>query len=151
MGYSIRQIRPSRQTEDRQPPSTDDDKRQVVQRDFAGVVEIREPVWIDWRMVETCKDELDAVNLCINLSGHKDEWLCSQISIDKGHWSRMRKGVAHFPTAKRLDLQRLCGNWAPLQFEMLHGPSIRRVMEEIAPPSVAPRHPAASRGYLEHR
>ena len=39
------------------------------------------------------------------------------LGIDKGHFSRLRKGRGNFPSNKRLDLMALCGNRAPAQFE----------------------------------
>jgi transcriptional regulator with XRE-family HTH domain len=75
-------------------------------------------VFVDERIVRMCRDELDAVNLCIDLSRMSDETLCDRLGIDKGHWSRIRKGRAHFPTAKRIALMRLAGNWAPIQYEL---------------------------------
>lgn len=102
---------------DRQRTSTTDNQSQR-QRDCAGPGELREPVFIDEAIVQMCRDELDAVNLCIDLSRMSDETLCERLGIDKGHWSRMRKGRAHFPTAKRIALMQLAGNWAPLQYEL---------------------------------
>ena len=79
---------------------------------------VREPVFIDLALIRMCRDELDAVNLCIDLSRLADEVLCERLGIDKGHFSRIRKGRAHFPTKKRIELMWLCGNWAPIQYEM---------------------------------
>lgn len=84
---------------------------------FLSVVNPPEPV--DSAMVTTCRDELMALNRCIDLSGMADEAICAALSIDKGHWSRIRKGRGHFPTKKRLRLMELCGNLLPLQFEAL--------------------------------
>jgi hypothetical protein len=102
---------------DRQPESTEVQHPQP-ERDIAGVGPMADPVFIEDRIVAMCRDELDAINLCIDLSRMSDETLCSQLGIDKGHWSRMRKGRAHFPTAKRIALMRLAGNWAPIQYEL---------------------------------
>lgn len=88
------------------------------QRDCGGVGELAEPVFVDEQIVRMCRDELDAVNLCIDLSRMSDETLCERLGIDKGHWSRIRKGRAHFPTSKRIALMRLAGNWAPIQYEL---------------------------------
>lgn len=89
-----------------------------VQRDMGGVADVKAPVFIDLALIKACRDELDAINLCIDLSRLPDEVICERLGIDKGHFSRIRKGRAHFPTARRIQLQWLCGNWAPLQFEM---------------------------------
>jgi hypothetical protein len=103
---------------DSQPASTTDHQTQDQQRDCGGVAEFADPVFVEERIVQMCRDELDAVNLCIDMSRMSDETLCSRLGIDKGHWSRMRKGRAHFPTAKRIALMQLAGNWAPIQFEL---------------------------------
>jgi len=125
---------------DRQPRSTNGNDgqptrgndRQRGQRDFGGVAEMPEPVFIDMALVRMCKDELDAVNLCIDLSRMSDEALCGKLGIDKGHFSRMRKGRAHFPTAKRLALMWLAGNWAPIQYEIDRTPILDRLKQQMS-------------------
>lgn len=69
--------------------------------------------------VERCKNEIDAINLCINLSGLSDEAIYTELCIDKGHFSRLRKGRGNFPSTKRLELMAVCGNRAPAQYEAL--------------------------------
>lgn len=69
--------------------------------------------------VARCKNEIDAINLCINLSGLSDETIWDSLSIDKGHFSRLRKGRGNFPSNKRLALMSICGNRAPVQFEAM--------------------------------
>lgn len=125
---------------DRQPRSTELNEGQ---RDCVGPGPVREPVFIDWRVIRMCQDEMDAINLCIDLSRLKDEFIAAKLGIDKGHWSRIRKGMAHFPTAKRLDLMYLCGNWAPIQFEL----EKTRLMERLAAELRQQEHPAASMGW----
>src|SRR5205814_2173280 len=98
--------------------STIRNESQRGQRDCGGVGEMKEPVFIDLALVRMCRDELDAVNLCIDLSRMSDEALCAKLGIDKGHFSRIRKGRAHFPTSKRIELMWLAGNWPPLQYEL---------------------------------
>jgi hypothetical protein len=100
-------------------------------------------VFIDWRVIRMCQDEMDAVNLCIDLSRLKDEYIAAHLEIDKGHFSRIRKGMAHFPTAKRLALMYLCGNWAPIQYEL----EKTKLMERLANELSQNDHPAASRGW----
>lgn len=55
-----------------------------------------------------------AVILCITTSGLQETEVCLSLGIDAGHWTRMRKGEAHFPLNKLNDLMDLCGNEAPL-------------------------------------
>lgn len=101
-----------------QGQSTLHNDRQNGQRDCAGVSTFADPVFVDEGCLRTCRNELDAINVCIYQSRMSSETLCSTLGIDKGHWSRIRSGRAHFPTAKRLDLMRLAGNWAPIQYEL---------------------------------
>lgn len=70
-------------------------------------------------LLKTCDDELDAIRLCIQLSRFTHEFIGKELSIDKGHFSRIMSGTAGFPTTKRLALMRLCGNRAPLQYEAM--------------------------------
>ena len=70
-------------------------------------------------LVKKCRHGLDAIRLCVQLSGHTHEYLAEQLGIDKGHWSRIMQGKAWFPDTKRIDLMSLCGNRAPAQFDAL--------------------------------
>jgi hypothetical protein len=90
------------------------------QREMAFLTEARRAVDVPIEFVKACKDELAALNLCINLSNLSDETIREKLGIDKGHFSRMRKGRGNFPANKRLHLMALCGNRAPVQFEALH-------------------------------
>ncbi len=74
------------------------------------------PNTVDPDIVDRCTSALDSVRLCVHLSNYSHEHLCEALGIDKGHWSRMMQGRAHFPTNKLVDLQRLCGNTAPTQY-----------------------------------
>ena len=67
--------------------------------------------------IKACKDELAALNLCMNLSNLSDEAIRDTLGIDKGHFSRLRKGRGNFPAQKRIALMQLCGNRAPVQYE----------------------------------
>lgn len=55
-----------------------------------------------------------AIALCVQLSGLQDNEVYLSLSIDAGHWSRIKRGEAHFPVDKLGDLMDLCGNEAPL-------------------------------------
>ncbi len=88
---------------------------------------MRNPELVDEKLLRMCRDELDAVNLCIDMSRMSDETLCDRLGIDKGHFSRIRKGRAHFPTRKRLALMSLAGNYAPLQYELCRTPIIAQL------------------------
>lgn len=90
------------------------------QREMAFLTEARKAVDVPLEFVKACRDELAALNLCINLSNLSDETIREKLGIDKGHFSRMRKGRGNFPANKRLHLMALCGNRAPVQFEALH-------------------------------
>ena len=69
---------------------------------------------ISLEMVGRRKCFLSAINLCIELSGLDDKEIHLTLEIDAGQWSRIRKGDAHFPPNKLVQLMDLCGNEAPL-------------------------------------
>ncbi len=87
------------------------------QREMPLMAEMRRPEDVPAELVSHCKDELAALNLCMNLSNLSDEAIREALGIDKGHFSRLRKGRGNFPSNKRLDLMALCGNRAPAQYE----------------------------------
>ena len=76
----------------------------------------RPVVMADAHLVESCGDMLDAIILCIQLSRLSHEYVCEQLGIDKGHWSRMLSGRAHMNLKRVNRLMELCGNYAPLQW-----------------------------------
>lgn len=67
-------------------------------------------------MVQQQQSLLDAILLCIQASGKEAKSLYLDLSIDKGHWSRIMAGKAHFPIDELEDLMQLCGNDIPLQW-----------------------------------
>lgn len=87
------------------------------QREMPLLAAMRSPVDVPVEFIRACKDELHALNLCMNLSNLSDETIRDTLSIDKGHFSRLRKGRGNFPANKRIALMQLCGNRAPVQFE----------------------------------
>lgn len=88
-----------------------------MQREMPVMAEMRRPVDVPAEFVRACKDELAALNLCMNLSNLSDECIRDALGIDKGHFSRLRKGRGNFPANKRVALMELCGNRAPVQYE----------------------------------
>jgi len=81
------------------------------------LAEVRRPSDVPIAFVRACKSELEALNLCMNLSNLSDETIRESLGIDKGHFSRLRKGRGNFPPNKRVALMELCGNRAPVQYE----------------------------------
>lgn len=71
---------------------------------------------VDQAVIAAQSSMTSAINLCISISGLDDKEVCRTLSIDAGHWSRIRKGEAHFPIDKLDDLINLCGNEIPLQW-----------------------------------
>lgn len=69
-------------------------------------------------LLDKCKSRLDAIRLCVQLSGMSNQYLSEALRIDKGHFTRIMQGRAHFPDCKSLDLMQTCGNYAPMQFEV---------------------------------
>jgi len=90
------------------------------QREMPFLAEARKAVDVPIEFIRACPDELAALNLCMNLSNLSDETIRDKLGIDKGHFSRMRKGRGNFPANKRLQLMAICGNRAPVQFEAMH-------------------------------
>ena len=87
------------------------------QREIPCLSAMRSPKDVPIEFIRACKDELAALNLCMNLSNLSDETIRDALGIDKGHFSRLRKGRGNFPPNKRIALMELCGNRAPTQYE----------------------------------
>lgn len=91
-----------------------------MQREIAVLGEAHRLKDAPVELVKLCDDELDAIRLCIQLSRFTHDFIGKELSIDKGHFSRIMSGTAGFPTSKRLALMRLCGNRAPIQYEAMN-------------------------------
>ena len=88
-----------------------------IQRQIGPMLgEVRKPIPADEILVKQCQNFLDAIHLCVQLSRYKHYTIADKLGIDRGHWSRMMQGQAHFPTNKMHELMQLCGNYAPLQW-----------------------------------
>lgn len=57
-----------------------------------------------------------AINLCISASGLEAKEIYIPLKIDKGHWTRICQGNAHFPVDKLESLMLLCGNDVPMRW-----------------------------------
>lgn len=80
------------------------------------LAEMPKPHKVDDMYVAKCNDLLDAIHLCVHLSRLPHYALAERLGIDRGHWTRIMQGQAHFPTRKLGQLMQLCGNYAPMQF-----------------------------------
>jgi hypothetical protein len=87
------------------------------QREMPFLAAVTGPKEVPLEFIKACKSELDALNLCMNLSGFADEVIRDHLGIDKGHFSRIRKGRGNFPPNKRVAVMNFCGNVAPVQYE----------------------------------
>lgn len=88
-----------------------------MQREIPILSTTRKPVMAPSDLVSICHNRLDAIRLCVQLSGYSNETLCELLGIDRGHWTRMMQGRAYFPDTKSIDLMNVCGNLAPMQYE----------------------------------
>jgi hypothetical protein len=82
-----------------------------------AVGESREMKLADWGLVSKCQHRLDAIRLCVQLSGLSNAEVALRLLIDPGNFSRMMQGKSSFPDARSIKLMETCGNYAPLQFE----------------------------------
>jgi len=78
--------------------------------------EMPKPHKVEPHYLHTCNDLLDAIHLCIHLSRLPHYAIAEKLGIDRGHWTRMMQGQAHFPTRKMKMLMEVCGNYAPMQY-----------------------------------
>jgi hypothetical protein len=93
----------------------------TTERQLPGVAvgALQQTELADWALVQKCKDGLEAIQLCVQLSGYSSQEVARQCGIDKGNFTRMMQGRANFPDRKRVLLMRVCRNYAPLQYEAL--------------------------------
>lgn len=86
------------------------------QREIRLIGESRRPDYVEMKLLGQCQTLLEAIHLCIHLSRLPHYAVAEKLGVDRGHWTRMMQGQAHFPTNKLASLMQLCGNYAPLQW-----------------------------------
>ena len=91
-------------------------KQPQVQREIRLLGEVRRPDYVELKLLAQCENFLHAIHLCIHLSKLPHYAIAEKLGVDRGHWTRMMQGQAHFPTNKIPSLMQLCGNYAPLQW-----------------------------------
>lgn len=87
-----------------------------TQREIRMLGETRRPDYVEMKLLGQCETLLQAIHLCVHLSRLPHYAVAEKLGVDRGHWTRMMQGQAHFPTNKIADLMQLCGNYAPLQW-----------------------------------
>lgn len=102
-----------------------------MQREMPMIGTARQPERAPVELIERCRHRLDAIRLAVQLSRLSNETLCSSLGIDKGHWSRIMQGRAHFPDSKSVQLMELTGSYAPVQYE-LHALGLPWPVQETA-------------------
>lgn len=78
--------------------------------------EARKPDYVEMKLLGQCDTLLQAIHLCVHLSRLPHYAICEKLGVDRGHWTRIMQGQAHFPTNKLNELMQLAGNYAPLQW-----------------------------------
>lgn len=91
-----------------------------MQREIPIISEVVAPKLVDAHLLSVCKNRLDAIRLCVQMSGLSNSYICERLHIDAGHFSRIMQGHANFPDTKSHSLMQLCGNAAPMQWEAQH-------------------------------
>lgn len=71
---------------------------------------------VSFEVITAQRSMIQAVMTCISVSGRDAKAIYIDLEIDKGHWSRIMDGKAHFPIDKLERLMDLCGNDIPLQW-----------------------------------
>lgn len=94
--------------------SPDRDRQQESTRLSQVALPLAEPV--DFSVIQRLPDFWSAIELCIRAAGKDPKAAYVELGIDKGQWSRIANGQAHFPHNKLLGLMDEMGNDIPLQW-----------------------------------
>ncbi len=90
-----------------------------TQREMPVLGAMRGPELVPWHIIEKCKDEVHALQICVQLSGFHYDTVAFKLGIAKSHFTRIMQGHGNLPEKKRTELMALCRNLAPLQFQAL--------------------------------
>jgi hypothetical protein len=88
-----------------------------TQREMPWLSASQAPAMVPMELIVRCRNRMDAIRLCVQLSNLALDTIWRQLGIDPGHGTRIMQGRANFPDAKSIELMYLCGNFAPMQFE----------------------------------
>lgn len=69
---------------------------------------------IQW--IRKCSSRHQAIQLCVKASGLEYSYIADRLGIDRGQFTRIMGGSAHFPDKKEDELMQVCGNYAPMQY-----------------------------------
>ena len=107
----------------------------ILQPDFfrQGV----EPNDLPDHIIRSCQKSHQALNLAITSSGLEHQHLWKPLSIDKGSWSKITNGQAHFPNDKLASFCKLVNNniylrWLNMQCEHECRPIKSTLEQELA-------------------
>lgn len=103
--------------EDLQHDST---KLRRVETQLKLLPERFEPTSITDAVIYSQPNRLAAFRLAQMAAGKDDKEIYGPLGIDKGTWSRIQTGDAHFPINKQLQYQQLCGNHVLLKYDAYH-------------------------------
>lgn len=124
-------------------------KSDFMQHEMRLLGVVREPIDAPMDLVRACKNRLDAIRLCVQLSGLTNEQIAQRLDIDKGHFTRIMQGRAYLDDRKSVHLMVLCGNIAPLQYEAM---ALRRTLIAVqGTSSLEERRKANMRTYYARR
>lgn len=71
------------------------------------------------KLIQGCKNRHEAIQLCVAWSRKKSGFIADMLGIDRGQFTRMMGGTAHFPDRKDDDLMQVCRNYAPMQYSAM--------------------------------
>lgn len=74
---------------------------------------------VSMELIKACRNRLDAIILCIQLSRLSQGEVAKRLGLDKGHLTRILQGLAYFPDQKSTELMQVCRNYAPMQYEAM--------------------------------
>lgn len=66
--------------------------------------------------ISACRSRHQAIQLCVQASGLTNMQVAHELGIDRGQFTRIMSGTAHFPDRLDDDLMRVCRNYAPMQY-----------------------------------
>lgn len=89
----------------------------ATQRPMPFLGEPQSPELAPDELIDACQDRLDAIRLAVQTSRLSNDEICKRLGMDPGHFTRMMQGRANFPDRKSVELMRVTGSLAPLQFE----------------------------------
>lgn len=123
-----------------------------VQEALPVLTTIPSPRKLDDALIESCKNDADAVCMCLDnrIRKMQEGEIAWHLGLKRAQLSKVKMGLAKLSRDQEVILQRLCSNWAIRQYAEMREREIGRLIEQDRP-ALSPEMQAVVTQLVEQR